>query len=161
MPAPPVVQRRVLRWEAASVICELAGVALLFISVCAGVSPIFYLWAFFFATFLFASWRAGSRRKHFAGLAVEHSFQLCGNCAYPLHAIIEATRPERIRCPECGTEASVAGLEAEWREQFEIKPAPPKPFLPASKWALAACVAGIVACVALIGYLVADTFQRP
>lgn len=158
MPAPPVIQRRVLRWEAASVICELTSFALLVISTCASVSPIFYLWAFFFATFLFASWRAGSRRKHFARLAVEHSFQLCGNCAYPLHAVIEATRPERIRCPECGDEASVAAIEAGWREQFEVKPSPPRKFLPESVGVQVACYAGILAALVFIGYLVSISF---
>lgn len=160
MLTPPLIQRRVIRREAVSAVSVMVGSALLLIGNCAGTQSIAYLSAPFLAVGFYAGWRSSSLRKGYASLALEHSFLLCGNCAYPLNAVIESTRPERIRCPECGDEASVAAIEAGWREQFEVKPRPPRPFLPASKWARAACVVGILGCLALIWVLVAETFSR-
>lgn len=158
---PPVLIQRVRRWQSIEAVCQLVGLAMLLISSCLGFDAIIYL-ALPFAVATFFSGRiAGSQRSRYSRLANEHAFLLCGNCAYPLGAIVASAQTERLRCPECGTEQALAAVEAAWRAEFEVKPSPPKPFLPASKWALAACVAGIVACVALIGYLVADTFQRP
>ncbi len=127
---------------------------MLLISSCLGFDAIIYL-ALPFAVATFFSGRiAGSQRSRYSRLANEHAFLLCGNCAYPLGAIVASAQTERLRCPEWGTEQALAAVEAAWRAEFEVKPPPPRKFLPESVGVQVACYAGILAALVFIGYLV-------
>ncbi|MCC6357454.1 MAG: hypothetical protein IT450_01815 [Phycisphaerales bacterium] len=155
---PPVLIQRVRRWQSIEAVCQLVGLAMLLISSCLGFDAIIYLALPFAVATFFSGWIAGSQRSRYSRLANEHAFLLCGNCAYPLGAIVASAQTERLRCPECGTEQASAAVEAAWRAEFEVKPSPPRKFLPESVGVQVACYAGILAALVFIGYLVSISF---